>query len=192
MDDQDKELKVTENVVRILNLIKNKDYNKKELHTFYENINNEHKKGKITDYEFEILIQDLEQKVRITQPRLSKVLFGPKDEAVRRLLRDFLEELKVDFDFSNNNVGSHVKTGGFMINGTKYIDVYISYKNKDKWHCSFAYVQDHVDSNPYIMTRKYQGGMMNKESVSEKIYEIQNIDKAKLIFIENLEEIIDL
>ena len=78
-----------------------------------------------------------------------------------------------------------------MINGTKYIDVYISYKNKDKWHCSFAYVQDQVDSNPYIMTRKYQGGMMNKESVSEIIHEIENIDKAKLVFIENLEEIID-
>ena len=182
---------VSENVVRILNLIKNKEYNKKELHSFYENINNEYKKGKITDYEFEILIQHLEQRVRITQPRLSKVLFGPKDEPVRKLLKEFLEELKVDFDFSNNKVGSHVKTGGFMINGTKYIDVYISYKNKDKWHCSFAYVQDQVDSNPYIMTRKYQGGMMNKESVSEIIHEIENIDKAKLVFTENLEEIID-
>ena len=41
------------------------------------------------------------------------------------------------------------------------------------------------------MTRKYQGGMMNKESVFEIIYEIENIDKAKLVFIENLEEIID-
>ena len=191
MDNLDEYKNVSQNVVRILNLIKNKDYNKKELHTFYENINNEYSKGKITDYEFEILIQDLEQRVRITQPRLSKVLFGPKDEPVRKLLREFLEELKITFDFSNNNVGSHVKTGGSMINGTKYIDVYISYKNKDKWHCSFAYVQDQVDSNPYIMTRKYQGGMMNKESVFEIIYEIENIDKAKLVFIENLEEIID-
>ena len=95
------------------------------------------------------------------------------------------------FDFSNNNGGSHVKNGGSMINGTKYIDVYIFYKNKDKWHCFFAYVQDQVDTNPYIMTRKYQGGMMNKESVFEIIYEIENIDKAKLVFIENLEEIID-
>lgn len=46
---------VSENVVRILNLIKNKEYNKKELHSFYENINNEYSKGKITDFEFEIL-----------------------------------------------------------------------------------------------------------------------------------------
>ena len=179
------------NVVRVLSLIKNKDYNKKELHSFYENINNEYSKGKITEYEFEILIQELEQRVRITQPRLSKILFGPKDEAVRTSLREFLDELKTSLDFSNNNVGSHVKTGGSMINGSKYIDVYISYKNKDKWHCSFAYVQDHANSNLYIMTRKYQGGMMNKESVSEIIYEIENLDKAKLVFITNLEEIID-
>ena len=41
------------------------------------------------------------------------------------------------------------------------------------------------------MTRKYQGGMMNKESVTEIIYEIEDLDKAKLGFIENLEAIID-
>ena len=191
MNNVDEYKNVSVNVVRILNLIKNKDYTKKELHTFFENINNEYSKGKVTDYEFEILIQELEKRVRITQPRLSKILFGPKDDKVRTSLSKFLDELKTTFDFSNNNVGSHVKTGGSMINGTKYIDVYISYKNKDKWHCSFAYVQDQVDSNPYIMTRKYQGGMMNKESVSEIIHEIENIDKAKLVFTENLEEIID-
>ena len=181
---------VSENVVRILNLIKNKEYNKKELQSFYENINNEYSKGKITDFEFEILIQELEKRVRITQPRLSKTLFGPKDDKVRTLLREFLDELKVTFDFSNNYVGSHVKTGGSMINGTKYIDVYISYKNKDKWHCSFAYLQDQANSNLYIMVRKYEGGMMNKESVSQSNYEIEDIEKAKLVFIENLEEII--
>lgn len=183
---------ISKNVVRILNLIKNKDYNKKELHTYYENINNEHSKGKITDYEFEILIQELEQRVRITQPGLSKVLFGPKDEKVRMSLGEFLEELKLSFDFSKNNVRSHVKTGGLMINGTKYIDVYISYKNKDKWHCSFSYVQDQSNTDLYIMTRKYQGGIMNKETVSEMNYEIEDIDKAKLKFIDNLKEIIDL
>ena len=191
MDNRYREYKVSENVRRILSLIKNKDYSKKELQTFYENINNEYKKEKITEYEFEILIQELEHRVRITQPRLSKILFGPKDEKVRILLREFLEELKVTFDFSNNFVGSHVKTGGSMINGTKYIDVYISYKNKDKWHCSFAYVQDEANSNLYIMIRKYQGGMMNKESVSQSNYEIEDIEKAKLVFIEHLEEIID-
>tara|TARA_B100001057_G_scaffold488927_1_gene574185 strand:- start:314 stop:889 length:576 start_codon:yes stop_codon:yes gene_type:complete len=191
MDNRDRGYKVSENVKRILSLIKNKDYSKKELHTFYENINNEYKKEKITEFEFEILIQELEHRVRITQPRLSKILFGPKDEKVRISLREFLEELKVTFDFSNNFVGSHVKTGGSMINGTKYIDVYISYKNKDKWHCSFAYVQDDANSNLYIMIRKYQGGLMNKESVSQSNYEIEDIEKAKMVFIEHLEEIID-
>ena len=42
MNNLDEYKKVSENVVHILNLIKNKDYNKKELHTFYENINNEY------------------------------------------------------------------------------------------------------------------------------------------------------
>jgi hypothetical protein len=191
MDNFDKNNNVSDNVKHILKLIKHKDYNKKELHTYYENINNEYKKEKITDFEFEILIQELEQRVRITQPRLSKMLFGPKDEKVRESLREFLDELNLTFDFSNNFVRSHVKTGGSMINGTKYIDVYISYKNKDKWHCSFAYVQDEANSNLYIMIRKYQGGMMNKESVSQSNYEIEDIEKAKLVFIEHLEEIID-
>ena len=190
MGNRDREYKVSENVKRILSLIKNKDYSKKQLHTFYENINNEYSKDKITDFEFEILIQELEHRVRTTQPRLSKRLFGPKDEPVRKLLGEFLEELQITFDFSNNNVGSHVKTGGSMINGTKYIDVYISYKNKDKWHCSFAYVQDLVDSDPYIMVRKYKGGLMNKDSVTEINYAIENIENAKSVFTENLQLII--
>ena len=41
------------------------------------------------------------------------------------------------------------------------------------------------------MVRKYQGGMMNKESVSQSNYEIEDLEKAKLVFIEHLEEIID-
>ena len=182
---------LSKNIVHILALIKNKDYNKKELHAFYENINAQYSNEKITEYEFEILIQELEKKIRITQPRLSKVIFGPKDQNVRKYLEEFLQELKVTFDFSNNKVGSHVKTGGYMINGTKYIDVYISYKNKDKWHCSFAYVQDQVDTNPYLMIQKYEGGMTNKKSVSEINYEIEDIEEAKLVFKENLKEIID-
>ena len=52
-------------------------------------------------------------------------------------------------------------------------------------------MQDDTNSNLYIMIRKYQGGMMNKESVSQSNYEIEDIEKAKLVFIEHLEEIID-
>ena len=44
---------MSDNVKHILKLIKLKDYSK-ELHSFYENINNEYKKDKITDFEFEI------------------------------------------------------------------------------------------------------------------------------------------
>ena len=191
MENNNKRYSLSENVVRILNLIQNKDYNKKELHTFYENINNEYDRDKITDYEFEILIQELEKRIRITQPRLSKALFGQKDEPVRKLLEGFLSELKNSFDFSKNNVGSHVKTGGNMINGTRYIDVYISYKNDEKWHCSFAYLQDTIDTDPYLRTRKYQGGMSNKDSLLETRYDIENIENAKLEFIKILETISD-
>tara|TARA_B100000963_G_C22600895_1_gene660178 strand:- start:240 stop:821 length:582 start_codon:yes stop_codon:yes gene_type:complete len=190
MENFSKNNDISENVKRILHLIQNKNYNKKALHTFYENINNEHDKDKITDNEFEILIQELEKRVRQTQPKLSKILFGPKDEPVRKLLEEFLSELKNNFDFSKNNVGSHVKTGGNMINGTRYIDVYISYKNDKKWHCSFAYLQDYIDTDPYLRTRKYQGGMSNKDSLSENRYEIENIDDAKLDFIKILETIL--
>ena len=191
MENNNKRYSLSENVVRILNLIQNKDYNKKELHTFYENINNEYDRDKITDYEFEILIQELEKRIRITQPRLSKALFGQKDEPVRKLLEGFLSELKNSFDFSKNNVGSHVKTGGNMINGTRYIDVYISYKNDEKWHCSFAYLQDKIETDPYLRTRKYQGGMSNKDSLLETRYDIENIENAKLEFIKILETISD-
>jgi len=190
MTNNNKKNNLSEIVIRILTLIQNKDYNKKQLHTFYENINNEYVKDNITDYEFEILIEELEKRIRLTQPRLSKTLFGPKDESIRKLLEEFLIELKSNFDFSKNNVGSHVKTGGNMINGTRYIDVYISYKNDEKWHCSFAYLQDFIDTDPYLRIRKYQGGMSNKDSLLENCYEIENIETAKLEFIKVLEKIL--
>ena len=189
MKNSNENINLSETVIRILKLIKNRNYNKKELHTLYENINNEFDKDKITDHEFEILIQELEKRIRLTQPRLSKILFGPKDEPVRKLLEEFLSELKNSFDFSKNNVGSHVKTGGNMINGTRYIDVYISYKNNKKWHCSFAYLQDLIDTDPYLRTRKYQGGMSNKDSLLETRYEIENLENAKLEFIKILETV---
>ena len=50
MKNSNENISLSETVIRILKLIKNRNYNKKELHTLYENINNEFDKDKITDH----------------------------------------------------------------------------------------------------------------------------------------------
>ena len=37
-----------------------------------------------------------------------------------------------------------------MINGTRYVDVYISYKTATKKNLSLAWIQDDVESKPYL------------------------------------------
>ena len=109
-----------------------------------------------------------------------------KDESIRKLLEEFLIELKSNLIFQKQ-CRSHVKPGN-MINGTRYIDVYISYKMM-KNGTVHLHIQDFIDTDPYLELGN-TGGMSNKDSLLENCYEIENIETAKLEFIKVLENLL--
>ena len=72
------------------------------------------------------------------------------------------------FDLSGNKVGQGVKTGGWMINGSRYVDVYLSYKTPEGKNLSIAWIQQEVDSKPYLeLLLRHIGREGSGELISE-------------------------
>ena len=135
----------------------------------------------ITDEERELLTEKIEKLIKTNHPKLSKNIFGPKDAEGRAILQKMLEDLKVIFDFSGNVIKNGVKTGGLMIAGDKYVDVYMSYKNKDKYGALISYSKDRIDSHPYFTIIKYFKAFNNKKSKDYEEY-FFNLEDSKLAF----------
>ncbi|NVO57404.1 hypothetical protein HW561_16535 [Rhodobacteraceae bacterium B1Z28] len=68
------------------------------------------------------------QRLRVVSPAIATRLGGPKDAQGREFLEEFYDRIAMDFDVSGNRLKNGVKTGGHMIDGTKYVDAYVSYK----------------------------------------------------------------
>lgn len=83
---------------------------------------------------------------RIVSPAIATRLGGPKDEQGRDFLEALYKEIATEFDLSGNHLKNGVKTGGYMINGTRYVDVYISYKTATEKNLSLAWIQNEVGS----------------------------------------------
>lgn len=102
------------------------------------------------DLDRERLNEATMSRLRVVAPAMATRLGGPKDTEGRDFLQKVYEQASMKFDLSDNKVGQGVKTGGWMINGTRYVDVYLSYKTIDGKNLSFAWIQEKVDSQPYL------------------------------------------
>ena len=151
--------KLSDKVKTVLEVIKTKDLSAKSLGNIYNNTLNH---NDLTEFEREELIEAIEKKIRTANPREAKKLFGPKDLQARELLNKVHQGLASEFDLSKNKVGLGVKTGGHMIAGRAYIDVYISYKNSEKWHLGLGLMQEKADTEQTINVKLYQGSENNE------------------------------
>ncbi|AEI93757.1 hypothetical protein [Roseobacter litoralis] len=111
---------------------------------------NIHRHPDLEDIDRETLDEAVMQRLRIVSPAIATRLGGPKDEQGRDFLEALYERVATEFDLSGNHLKNGVKTGGYMINGTRYVDVYISYKTATKKNLSLAWIQDEVGSEPYL------------------------------------------
>ena len=57
------------------------------------------------------------------------------------LLEEVFNQLKKEFDWSKNKIGTRVKVGGDMIAGRQFVVWYISYKNEDGINTGFIYLR---------------------------------------------------
>ena len=183
------EINISPVVKKALDMIETKDYGSKELSTFYENAV---KYRDITEEERELVVQAIERKIRLKNPRHAKKLFGPKDTEARELLQKIYDQVSSDYDLAQNRVGSGVKTGGHMIAGKAYVDVYISYKNHDKWHVGLGVYQVSAEAEPKLRVRRYQGGENNAEGRELNEYSINELDLATEKYTKQLANVIQI
>jgi len=74
--------------------------------------------------------------------------------------RDFLEEvwsqLDNEFDLAGNTVKNGVKTGGGKRGGGQFLDLYISYRNAERWNVNLAWLQDEPQTEAYLRVQLYK------------------------------------
>lgn len=175
-------------VNRVLEVLKEPEITKQRVLSIYNNaIENE----SISEEEREAIIGVAEFKIRSSMPNTATRMFGPKDQDARELLQGIYDELSEEYDFSDNCVGNGVKTGGDMISGKSYVSIYISYKNKDRWHMGLSYNQKTSDSDPRFVVAKYHKGESNPDGYERSSYSIENVDEALSKYRSYLSEEID-
>lgn len=137
---------------------------------------NIHRHPDLEDADREELDEAVLQRLRVVSPAIAKRLGGPKDEQGREFLQTLYERIAAEFDLSGNQLKNGVKTGGYMINGTRYVDVYISYKTATKTNLSLAWIQDDVGSNPCLHLLLRRLGKAGEGELQNETFEDQ--DKA--------------
>ena len=189
MNSNNNSKEISDIVKRVLNNIKEKDYTDRELLNYYNNIISN---KTITEYEKEVLIDQLEKTLRAKHPKRAKKMFGSKDAAAREILKGILSELTEEYEWSNNKVGSHVKVGGDQINGTSHVCAYISYKNMNAVSSELAYKQSTVDSEPFleVLLRQVRSKEKETEIIENKSYSVESVNEACAHFKKNLSTII--
>lgn len=177
---------VTAKVQNVLSLIRASS-SPKPLLRLYENAI---KYPSISEFERELIVEEIELKLREISPSQATKVFGPKDATAREFLETVFASISREFNLQENEVRNGVKVGGDMISGRKHIDMYISYKNAAKWNVGLAWMQDSVASDSYLRFRRYQNGLSNSESFSEKNFSVSESDMAVKYYSVALKEII--
>ena len=66
-----------------------------------------------------------------------------------------------------------------MIAGRKHVDVYISYKNNDKWRASLAWLKDTPADVPYLRVEKLQVGSEAKTNREDAVFTVHQVELAE-------------
>lgn len=178
---------VSDKVLKIKEIIENKEYKIKELQNFYNNINNS---KEISEYEKEFLTEIVEKKIRIEFPSKAKKILGGKSEKAKELLDEVMVNLLKEFNWSNNRVKTKVKAGGTMISGKEFVCHYISYKNEDNYSSGLVYRQKTPDEDTHLEVYYKKVGKDSDQNKKEKIFPVQLKDEAVTLFREYLREVI--
>jgi len=140
------------NIQELVQKIEADKYNEKELINLYNNANN--KKG-LSEEDKEVLVEAIEKNTRLRFPRAAKRIFGAKDSVANTILEKLHKTLSQSINFTSNKLKNGVKTGGCMISGEFYIDVYMSYKNSDNQGASISLTQATIDDELIVTVRRY-------------------------------------
>ncbi len=139
-------------IEKIIAKINHQDTTYTELQNLYDNVV---KSLEVSEEHRELITETIVNRIWVEFPAKAKKKFGAKDAEARELLRNYHLELEGIFDLSGNILKGGVKTGGHMINGSKFVNVYISYKNNEQYGVSLSIDQATVDSAFEFVVKKY-------------------------------------
>lgn len=165
---------VSERVTKTLNGISEKSYTERQLCNLLENV----RTSDINDYEEEILVAAIIQKLRLDHPRKATLMFGKKDDELRGMLSSTHKKIEEKYYLLDNRVQNGVKTGGDMISGLAHIDVYISYKDHNNIACTLGFYQAAADAPLQIRVREYQTGNNRTVAPSMLVFEASQYEAA--------------
>ena len=171
------------NALALINLCKDA----RRLRNIYVNLQNY---GPITEEDREILLHAIEHKMREIDPARATKVFGPGDGDARQFLQVVYEGIASRYDLSQNRVRAGAKFGGNMLTGKKYVDLYISYKNSNSVNTGFSWIQETIDTVPFLTVDvRHVGGHDGIPDQSRK-FEIEQKDLAAEFYEETLRKIL--
>lgn len=143
----------------------------------------------LSDEDRALLLAEIQIALRRTDTRAANKLYGPKEDEAKQKLTQIYSDLIQEYDFSANQVSNGIKAGGDMIAGRVYIDVYFSYKNKAKWHSTFAWIQDDDEQAPYFKVAIYQNSREDA-SLVDTCFQLQAEEQAIALYKQHLDRLI--
>jgi len=162
-------------------------YDEKQLINLYNNAN---ANNELSEEDKENLIEAIEKNTRLRFPRASKRIFGAKESVASEMLEKLYAKISATHDLTHNRLKNGVKTGGLMISGKLYIEVYISYKNADNQGVFFSLTQDTVDDELVVIVRRYSTHKPESGVKGEKTGGIDHFNEFSNVYEEYLKEIL--
>lgn len=162
-------------------------YDEKQLINLYNNAN---ANNELSEEDKENLIEAIEKNTRLRFPRAAKRIFGAKESVATEMLEKLYSKISASYDLTGNRLKNGVKTGGLMISGKLYIEVYISYKNADNQGVFLSLTQDTVDDELVVIVRRYSTHKPESGVKWEKTEGIDRFDEFSNVYEEYLKEIL--
>ena len=162
---------------KILKSIESGKYGSTELINLFRNTE---KYESITEEERELVLAAIETQFRKDFPRVAKKNFGPADARPREVLEEIYQSIASEHDLSGNTLRNGIKVGGSVISGDAHIDLYISYKNKQKEGAVVHAYQSKPDEDLIYSVFRYSGSAAptNRTEVIEFVTEDPEISKT--------------
>ena len=181
MEETSKQFKQTKTI------LETREFDFPQLKNFHNNIS---KFPDISDIEREQLIEIVTDLIHTKFPKRAKSIFGGKSEKAKILLEEVFNQLKEEFDWSKNKIGTRVKVGGDMIAGRQFVVWYISYKNDHGINTGFVYRQLKPTDEPFIEVYKRQVGKVKEIEEEIKNFPIEQKDEALDLYKSHLKNTI--
>ena len=97
--------------------------------------------------------------------------------------------MSAEFSLAGSLVKTGVKLGGDQLNGTKYIDRYLAYKNQDRQCAALLVFQDTVESEMTVYVKRYD--IINGKTgiLAEQYFLMNEVEEAEQLYRQYLQEI---